>query len=450
MKRILYVLTIVVLMMACADDDNFSTASGLRLTFTKDTVKMDTVFARTPSATYTFWVHNPNDEGIRLSSIRLNRRNQTGFRVNVDGSYLDNALGSQVNDLEIRRKDSILVFVELTSAEASQLEPKLIEDDLIFTLESGVEQRVNLRAWTWDAEKMNNPVVVGEQTIESVIPIIIYGGLTVPEGARLNLRNSTLYFHEGAGIECYGDLIIENCVLRGDRLDHMFDYLPYDRVSGQWKGIHLYEKSMTVRLSNTEIRNAENAIVLDSAAFDKENVRLGMGNCIVHNAEGYGLRAVNSNIYVANCQFTNTLSDCVFIAGGQAEIVYSTLAQFYPFSAARGVALRFTNYYEETDLPLVGLRCEGLIVTGYDEDVVMGDVRDTTATIAFEYQFENSLLRTPRVDTADSVRFAGIIWETSKDSIQGKKHFVNIDEENLIYDFHLDSLSTARGMGCYR
>ena len=148
MKRIFYFLIIVVLMMACADDDNFSTASGLRLTFTKDTVKMDTVFARTPSSTYTFWVHNPNDEGIRLSSIRLNRRNQTGFRVNVDGSYLDNALGSQVNDLEIRRKDSILVFVELTSTETSQLEPKLIEDDLVFTLESGVEQRVNLRAWT--------------------------------------------------------------------------------------------------------------------------------------------------------------------------------------------------------------------------------------------------------------------------------------------------------------
>ena len=238
-------------------------------------------------------------------------------------------------------------------------------------------------------------------------------------------------------------------MLRGDRLDHMFDYLPYDRVSGQWKGIHVYEKSMTVRLANTEIRNAENAIMLDSAGFDKEFIRLGMGNCIVHNAEGYGLCAVNSNIYVANCQFTNTLGDCVFIAGGQAEIVYSTLAQFYPFSAQRGAALRFTNFFEEMDLPLVNLRCEGLIVTGYDEDVVMGAVRDTTAN-TFEYRFVNSLLRTPRVNTADSVRFAGIIWETPKDSIQGKKHFVNIDEENLIYDFHLDSLSTAQGLGCYR
>ena len=450
MKRIFYVFTIVVLMMACADDDKFSTASGLRLTFTTDTVKMDTVFARTPSSTYTFWVHNDNDEGIRLSSVRLNRRNQTGFRVNVDGSYLDNALGSQVNDLEIRRGDSILVFVELTSTETLQQEPKLIEDDLVFTLENGTEQRVNLRAWAWDAEKIYNLVADGWQTIESATPLIIYGDITVPEGHRLILRNSTLYFHEGSGIECYGDLIIENCVLRGDRLDHMFDYLPYDRVSGQWKGIHLYETAMTARLSDTKICNAENAIVLDSAAFDKENIRLGMSNCVVHNAEGYGLCAVNSNIYVANSQFSNTLGDCVYIAGGQAEIVYSTLAQFYPFSAVRGAALRFTNYYEETDLPLVGLRCEGLIVTGYDEDVVMGAVRDTTGIIAFEYQFMNSLLRTPRVYDADSVRFNNIIWETSKDSIQGKQHFVTFDEENFIYDFHLDSLSTAHGLGCYR
>ena len=289
MKRIFYFLSIVVAFVACADDDTFSSASGMRLTFSADTLKMDTVFSKTPSATYTFWVHNDNDEGIRLSNVRLNKKNQTGFRVNVDGSYLDNAFGSQVSDLEVRRNDSILVFVELTSTETAQLEPKLVEDDLIFTLESGVEQKVNLRAWSWDAQKMYDVVVTGEQTIESATPIIIYGGITVPEGTRLNLLNSTLYFHDGAGIECYGDLIIQNCVLRGDRLDRMFDYLPYDRVSGQWKGIHLYESSMTARLSNTEIRNAENALVLDSAAINEENVRLGMGTSYTFTIAKVGL-----------------------------------------------------------------------------------------------------------------------------------------------------------------
>lgn len=448
MKRIFYFLMILALLVACTDDDNFSSAGGLRLTFSTDTVKMDTVFSKTPSATYTFWVHNDNDDGIRLESVRLAKKNQTGFRVNVDGSYLDNALGSQVSDLEVRRGDSILVFVEITSTEQAQPEPKLIEDDLVFRLESGVEQKVNLRAWSWDAQKIYDLVVEGEQTIESATPLVIYGGITVPEGRRLNLRNSTLYFHDGAGIECYGDLIIENCVLRGDRLDRMFDYLPYDRVSGQWKGIHLYQSAMTARLSNTEIRNAENALVLDSAAIDEEHIRLGMGNCIIHNAEGYGLKTVNSNVYIANCQFTNTLDDCVFIVGGIADINYCTIAQFYPFSADRGAALRFVNYEGDTDIPLLKLRCEGLLLTGYESDVLMGNVRDTIA--AFEYQFINSLLRTPKVDTGDSVRFVDVRWETPKDSIQGKQHFKVIDEDNLIYDFHLDSLSTAQGLGCYR
>ena len=73
MKRIFYFLTIVALFVACSDDDNFSSAGGLRLTFSTDTLKMDTVFSKTPSATYTFWVYNNNDDGIRLQIVRLDK-----------------------------------------------------------------------------------------------------------------------------------------------------------------------------------------------------------------------------------------------------------------------------------------------------------------------------------------------------------------------------------------
>lgn len=448
MKRIFYVFITLILFVACTDDDNFSMSNGLRLSFTTDTVYMDTVFSRTPSSTYAFWVHNDNNEGIRLSSVHLNRRNQTGFRVNVDGSYLDNTLGSQINNLEVRRNDSILVFVELTSSETSQKDPALIEDDLVFTLESGVQQKVNLRAWSWDAVKYDQLFVTKDTVIESASPIIIYKGLNIQEGVTLTIRHTTLYFHDQAGIEVYGNLVADSCVMRGDRLDHMFDYLPYDRVSGQWKGIHFYGSSAQNILSHTEIRNAENAIVLDSAQLDTMQVRLAMTRCVVHNAKGNGLEAVNAYISLHDCQFSNTWGDCVSIIGGIADISYCTLAQFYPFNADRGAALRFTNYRGDTDIPLLRLRCEGSIVTGYDEDVVMGVVRDTIS--AFEYQFMKTLLRSPKVETADSIRFSDILWETPKDSVQGKKHFKTIDEENLYYDFHLDSLSTAQGMGCYR
>ena len=446
MKRIFYIL-ILAMTIACADDDNFSTSSALHLSFSSDTVSLDTLFSRTPSATYTFWVRNNNDEGLRIADIHLSRRNQTGFRVNVDGSYLDNSLGSQVNDIEIRRNDSILVFVELTSSQASNPEPTMVEDDLVFVLESGLQQKVNLRAWTWNAEKLYDHVITSDQLIETSTPIIIYGGLKVEEGATLTLRNTTLFFHDKAGIDVFGSLILENCVLRGDRLDRMFAYLPYDRVSGQWSGVHFHESSLKGVISGTEIRNACDAVVLDSAALDTTKVRLLMQNSVIHNSKGYGLKAVNSRVSLVNCQFTNTLSDCVSIVGGVADITHCTLAQFYPFSADRGVALRFANFEDSSDIPLLRLNCSASIVTGYDEDVMMGLVGDTLA--AFEYRFSDMLLRTPKVTTADSLRFSNIIWETPKDSIEGKKHFRTIDEDNLYYDFHLDSVSTALGLGCY-
>ena len=185
MKRIFYFLTILAICVACQDDDSFSTNNGLKLDFSVDTLSLDTVFSRTPSSTYSFWVHNRNNDGLRMQSVRLRRGNQTGYRVNVDGMYLDNANGSQTNDVEIRKNDSILVFVELTSNETRQPTPTLVEDDLVFTLESGVEQKVCLRAWSWDAMKLYSPEITKDSVIETNIPIVIYGDLKVGEDATL-------------------------------------------------------------------------------------------------------------------------------------------------------------------------------------------------------------------------------------------------------------------------
>lgn len=442
MKRIFYFFLILSALVACEDDDSFSSAGGLMLTFENDTLKMDTVFSKSSSSTYCFWVHNYNNKGLKLSSVRLSKGNQTGFRVNVDGSYLDNSNGSIVNDLEIRRKDSILVFVELTPSDARQLEPRLVEDDLVFSLESGTVQKVNLRAWAWDAERWDHLILQHDTTITSVRPIIVYGPLTIASGVTLILKNTTLYFHDQAGIDVYGTLVTDSCLFRGDRLDRMFSYLPYDRVSGQWSGIHFYETSTKNSLIDTEIRNSgDYAILCDSADYNANELRLDMLRCVVHNGEGMGIACRNANIRLQQCQITNMGGDCLAIDGGQAQIHRCTLAQFYPFDGNRGAALFFTN-----TLPLHQLFCDSSIITGYAEDVLMGIPIDSTQ---FEYQFMHTLIRTPRVETADSVRFSNIIWESSKDSIQGTRHFRLIDEDNLIYDFHLDSLSTAKGLGCY-
>ena len=447
MKRIFYFLAILMTIVACQDDDIFSTSTGLRLTFPQDTLKMDTVFSRTPSSTYTFWVYNNNDAGIKMQSVRLRRGNQTGFRVNVDGIYLDNSNGSQTSDVEIRRNDSILVFVELTPGEMGQLEPTLLEDDLLFQMESGVEQKVCLQAWVWDAMKLYSPVITQDSLIESSVPIVVFGDMRVEEGATLTIRNTTLYFHDESGLDVHGTLYMEDCVLRGDRLDDMFSYLPYDRVSGQWNGVMINETSKGNRFVRTEIRNGCYGVICDSAALDLDQYRLEMENCVVHNCSGAGVAAINAYVRLDHCQLTNMGHECFSIFGGVAEISHCTFAQFYPFSADRGPALRFTNFYNGLIAMPVYVTCHNSIITGYADDVLLGDMLgEDPAT--FDYEFERCLMRTPEV-TDEPERFVDIIWETPEDSIQGKKHFVQIDEDNLIYDFHLDSLSTAQGLGCY-
>ena len=418
-----FVLVFGALFTACTDDDTFSTSRSNVLSFSVDTVKLDTLFSTVPSVTKTFWVRNNSGDGIRIQTARLERGGQSGFRVNVDGSYLDPV----ASNFEVRKGDSLRVFVEVTTRENGTDGPQLVEDNLLLTLESGVVQKINLRTWSWDAEKIGVLRIKRDTLIESSRPVIVYDSIVVDSGVVLTLRNTDFYFHHGAHLTVRGRLQAKNCLMRGDRLDYMFSYLPYDRVKGQWQGIRLLKTSRGNEMENCEIRNTMDAILCDSAS-------LSMKNCIVHNCEGYGVKGSNSDIEIDYCQITNCLSDCLLADGGIVHVNHSTLAQFYPFSANRGAALRFN-----TGKRGVSISCENTLATGYAADVVFGDVQDST--LVYQYSFKNCLLRTDSINNPDYLK--DIIWETPKDSIEGKKHFKTIDEDKFYYDFTIDSISPA-------
>ena len=418
-----FIFTIGVLLTACTDEDTFSTNRSNVLTFSVDTVQLDTLFSTVPSSTYSFWVRNNSGDGIRIQNVRLERGGQSGFRVNVDGTFLDPV----ATNFEVRKGDSLLVFVEVTTRENGIEGPQLVEDNLMFTLESGVVQKVNLRTWSWDAEKIGALHIERDTVIESSRPIIVYDSIVVDSDAVLTLRNTEFYFHDSAHLTVRGRLLAKNCLMRGDRLDHMFTNLPYDRVKGQWQGIRLMKLSLGNVMENCEIRNTKDAILCDSAS-------LSLKNCIVHNCEGYGVKGRNSDIEIDYCQITNCLSDCLFADGGIVSVNHTTLAQFYPFSANRGAALRF-----DTGKRGIDFSCLNTLATGYDRDVVFGEQKDTT--LAYKFSFENCLLRTDSINRPE--RLKDIIWETPKDSIEGKKHFRTIDEDNFFYDFTIDSISPA-------
>ncbi len=444
---------------SCTDDESFSTSRADLLTFATDTVKMDTVFSKVPAATKSFWIYNNSSYGIRCTKVALEKGNQTGFRVNVDGEYLSAERGYQLNDIEVRKGDSIRVFVELTSPEQGKIEPSLIEDNLLFQLESGVSQKINLNAWSWDAVKLTNYEVKGFQELTGEKPIVVYGGIKVDSTAALFInKGTTIYFHDGAGIDVYGRLICygsaeENVTLRGDRLDRMFDYLPYDLVSGQWKGLHFYSSSFNNSLSFTDLHSAFDGIVCDSSST--QSLKLKVANSTIHNCQGYGLKAENSVINIVASQITNTLKDCVSLNSGFTQITNSTLAQFYPFDSKRGMALHFTDAKNDPSkisyIGSNGLLCANSIVTGFADDVILGEMNDTTGT--YGYYFANNVLRTPRI-ADDTIRFVNNIWEKElEDSISdssqttGEKMFVLVSHDMQHYDFHLDTLSCAIGKG---
>ena len=285
---------------ACDDIDDFTTSPNNLLTFSTDTVRIDTVFSTVPSSMRDFWVSNRSGKGLRCTSVRLEGGNQNGFRVNVDGVYLSPEQGYKANYIEVRNKDSIRVFVEVTTAVNHGDGPKELNDCLVFALESGVEQKVVLNAWSWDADFVRNKTIDSDYTISAGKPLVVYGPLTVEEGATLTVApGATLYFHDGAGIDVKGRLVCKGTAdqpvtLRGDRLDHMFDYLPYDRMSGLWNGIHFLEKSYDNVMEFTDLHSAFHGVRVDSSDVARQTLTIAnytqlSGTCAVcRELEGDG------------------------------------------------------------------------------------------------------------------------------------------------------------------
>ena len=268
---IFFFLSVVMLMMACTDDDTFTTSRSNLLSFSTDTLRLDTTFSNVPTSTKTFWVYNKSGDGLRLTNVRLAQGNQTGFRVNVDGVELSAENGYQVSDLEVRNKDSIQVFVEMTSPLNNALTPQEVSDNLLFTLESGVQQKVNLSAYSWDAELIKGRKITTNTTLNSTKPIVFQDTLRVEAGATLTIpAGMTVYFSQKAALDVYGTLRCEGTAanpvtLRGDRLDKMFKYLPYDRVSGQWQGVRFHKDSYDNLLEHTDSHSTYNGILCDTA-----------------------------------------------------------------------------------------------------------------------------------------------------------------------------------------
>ena len=444
MKRLLQIImTIVsVLLAACSEDTDFSVNPSLRLEFSRDTIAFDTLFTTVGSPTAGIVVRNRNSSALRISSVRLGSGGDSGFSVLVDGQY-----GAVMNDLEIRAKDSIFLYAAVELERNGADVPLMVKDSLVFTLESGVQQQVTLLAYGRDVTFLRGEVVDVDRRLSSG-HYVVYDSLVVAPDATLAVdKGTTLYFHDKAFMRVDGTLeacgtLEQPVVMRGDRTDNMFSYLPYDRVPGQWGGVVFSSTSNGNVLSHCDIHSANYGVIVE--AGDTTVQRISIESSKLCNFKGNALELNMSRASVNNSLIANAKGNCVKVVGGAVSFVHCTIANFYIWEQ-RDVALALHNSHEGAPAPLRGALFANCVISGSRADEVMGYLTSLGDTVpdCINYRFENSLINT--VVTEDSC-FVNVSFDNTPN---GKEYFRVIDHSTFYYDFHLrpDSLNLQMAIG---
>ena len=434
-------LAALILLCGCSWDEEFTTDYRYSLSFSADTVKMDTVFAGVASASDCFMIYNNNSCGIRLDAV-LAGGSGSAFRINLDGQG-----GTQITDLEIPAGDSLYCFVSVNIPESESAELFYAFDSVRFVLESGKVQFVRLSAYGQNAVMLKGRRIEHDTTFNARLPYLVYDSLYVSEGVTLTLAPGTrLYFHSDAVLDVAGRLIADGTIdsvilVRGDRLDDMqtIPPIPYDLVAGQWGGIRLRSNSYGNLFRYCDIHSCGFGIRADSASA--EQTKFSLYSSMVHNVSTNCIEATGCRIEVANSQITNAGVSCVDVAGGWSEFTFCTIAGFSLWSVGSQAVL-LSDHRNSVEVPLVGARFKNCIITGRHSDEFVTELSDSISKTDV-YYVGNSLLMT--TDTVD-VHYHNVLFDSHERENGGAANFKGKTRNGYRSVYELDSLSSARGI----
>lgn len=439
---LLFLLVLTVWFAACERED-ISTSSSLKLGFSTDTVMFDTIFTTIGSATQYFKIYNKNKHDLRVSSIQLAGGSSSNFRLNIDGVAAD-----RVEDITIRRNDSLFVFVEVTIDPNSQNSPLLVSDSVVF-ITNGNVQDVNLVAWGQDIHLFNADTIESSTTLSADKPYLIYDYLLVKPGVELHIAaGARLYFHNNAQLVVAGTLIVDGVfenpvIFEGDRRESF-----YRDKAGQWGGIWLHAGSKYNEIKWAEVRNAINGIIVDTCVtLDAPTLKIS--NSKVENVSSIGLYARGSRVEADNCLFSNAGQVCVALTmGGTYQFYHCTIANYWgQYIYRQGPALLLNNYYpyQLADGPVL-VESRDLEQASFYNCIIYGS-RDSefevdnsyngqSVSALMNYNFDHCILKVPTdFNTSDPTKY------------------INVEKENPKFKdpwglkFQLDTLSPAKDIG---
>ncbi|HMS30186.1 MAG TPA: right-handed parallel beta-helix repeat-containing protein [Saprospiraceae bacterium] len=459
MQKLLALFILLIMWMSCTKED-FTTDPGDRLSFSADTISFDTVFTTLGSATHLIKIYNTHSKSIEISSIQIKSGVNSKFRINVDG-----LAGEKFEHVQIRAKDSIYLFCEVTVDPDQNVSesPFVITDEIVFITNNN-SQSVVLEAWGQNANyfpaKSNKGMVYeldlqGKELIwNDPKPYILYGivlvkngTLRIGAGSKIHVYGGITKYQDSLGKAFYyndGRLIIGSdarilaegtfdrpIVFQGVRLEE-----EYRTVSGQWSTISIAGESAGNLFRNVKILNNQIGLTIDSLAS------CDLINCTIANNSSYGLYCNAGVVYGENCLFHSQGQNSLVVeTGGSVSFQYSTFANFGNTESA----LFLSNFrcQDPTDckFPIIGeLNAEfnNCIFSGGDRDEFIFKKNES---VGYFIHFRNCFMKLNDPVIAKLDEFKASYTQDCIFSSQLDHLFKDISKA----DFHLDTLSQVEG-----
>jgi hypothetical protein len=378
---ILFFVCLAITVSSCRQDFVFEPSTG-DLFFSKDTVYLDTVFTNIGSSTYTLKVYNRSNKDIKIPTIKLGKGQNSKYRMTVDGMTGEN--NRIFHDVELLAKDSMYIFIEVTSDVADANPTDFLYTDQI-QFDSGVNfQKVELVTLIQDAYFIfpnktngvidqipigfnedgtvletngrnlshNHPDNGDEYTFNTDKPYVVYGYASVPNGETLTIPGGArVHFHAESGlvVQQGGTLHIDGAnsstaalenevIFEGDRLEPGFSDVP-----GQWGTVYLRQGSGTNnhRIKNLTLKNAIIGLLIENNA----GTTMTLENTQIYDCSNVGLLARAAKIEGKNMVInTAGVATLACTLGGSYEFKQCTFNNNW--SSSRQVAVILNNYYK--------------------------------------------------------------------------------------------------------
>jgi len=457
---------------SCRNELDFESSVGT-LSFSKETVYLDTVFTNIGSSTYTLKVYNTSNKNISIPRVRLGKGQASNYQLMVDG-----VPGKEFENVELLAKDSMFVFISVNS-DVADANPTdfLYTDEIQFG--NGVDfQKVNLVTLIQDAvfiypertgspnnytyeeiqlgvDENGDPITITGTNLShtdvtngdelhwtNTKPYVVYGYAKIPENEDLIIDpGARVHFHANSGLivaddaslvvnggESTTEFLENEVIFEGDRLEPT-----YSEVPGQWGTVWFLPGSNGSNITNLTIKNATVGMLV-SGNDGTLTPTIDMTNVQIYNCANVGILArtgnmIGKNVVVNYCGQASLA--CTF--GGRYDFTHCTFANYW--NAPSQTCLVMDDYDGNSLYALHKADFKNCIF--YGSSNISMSLEKTGPT--FLYQFENCLIKlvdfsnqfatNPLYPNTNTTDYNGCIIATSSNS--NTPDFKNVNKNNF-------------------